>query len=137
MEKLIKIISKSSLKKVFLFWFLVAFSISFTATMILDASSEQFNGNIFAHIVMGGFVGFSMSLLATFMESSSRKSDLFWEQFKEVEEKIENTEKLDELKSILNTDIDKLMKMSFVIGHKQSIIRLIAIIKTKAKYVKE
>lgn len=99
---------------------------------ILDNGTINFIVTIKISIAMGAITG----LMFTLMQSMIRRSNLFWDNAKILEDKAEKAETKAELKELFDNDFKELKRMSQGQPHYSEIARLYAIINTKYKCIK-
>lgn len=137
MKKLNKFLDKASLWKVYIFGFITMTIMCFIIwclmdKFILDNGTINFIVTIKISIAMGAITG----LMFTLMQSMIRRSNLFWDNAKILEDKAEKAETKAELKELFDNDFKELKRMSQGQPHYSEIARLYAIINTKYKCIK-
>jgi len=137
MKKLNKFLDKASLWKVYIFGFITMTIMCFIIwclmdKFILDNGTINFIVTIKISIAMGAITG----LMFTLMQSMIRRSNVFWDNAKILEDKADKAETKAELKELFDNDFKELKRMSQGGPHYSEIARLYAIINTKYKCIK-
>ena len=139
MKKLNAFLDKAPLWQIYIFgWFFTGAFIAFLFYVIEPLISANPAKTIFSAEVclkMGALSGLLFGLMFMLMFSMMRKSIIFWEYAKEVENLIEDAKTKDELQSILENQFQDLRKKCQGGPQIPELNRLFTIMKTKAKYI--
>lgn len=139
MKKINSFLDKAPLWQIYIFgWF---FTGSFVALIFygfqfvdIDTNSQiDFSG--IKYIKIGAMAGLLFGLMFMLMFSMMRKSQIFWDYAKVVEDLIENANTKESLQSIFDTEFQGLRKKCQGGPQIPELNRLYTIMKTKFKYV--
>ena len=136
MKKLNNFLDKAPL------WQIYIFGWAFTGLFVFglfEWVSPLLEGNPLSTIInlkIGATAGLLFGLMFMLMFSMIRKSQIFWDYSKVVEDLIENANTKEELQSILENQFQDLRKKCQGGAHIPELNRLYTIMKTKYKYVK-
>lgn len=138
MKRLNNFLENAALWKIYIFGWL--FTGGFTAVLFygfqfIDPDVNHDLSGVKC-IKIGALAGLLFGWMFTLLFSMMRKSQIFWDYAKEVEELIENADTKDELQSIFDNQFQEIRKKSQGGPHSIERNRLYTIMKTKYKYIK-
>ena len=140
MNKLNNFLEKAPLWQVYIFgWFFTGgfMAILFYGIQFIDKDPNiQIDFSGINCIKVGATAGLLFGLMFMLMFSMMRKSQIFWDYAKVVEELIENANTQESLQSILENQFQDLRKKCQGGPQIPELNRLYTIMKTKYKYVK-
>ena len=139
MKRLEKFLDKAPLWQIYIFGWL--FTGAFTASIfygfqLIDPPNSKMLITGINCIKIGATTGLLFGLMFTLMFSMSRKSQIFWEYAKVVENLIEESNTQESLQSIFDNEFQDLRKKCQGGPQIPELNRLYTILKTKYKYVK-
>ena len=131
-------LEKAHLFKVYVFFYF--FSVVFTALIfyLLDMTVEtKVFRETFSYLKLGAAVGVIFSLMFTLMISMQRKSVIFWDYLKFIEEKIEKVSTKTQLLDIWHDEYQQLVSKCQGGPQIAEVKRIRSIIETRYKYWKD
>jgi len=138
MNKINQFFDKSPLWQIYIFgWFFTGAFVAalfYGLQLIAPPNSKMLITGINC-IKMGALTGILFGLMIMLMVSMMRKSQIFWDYAKVVEELIEAAKTKDELTSIFNTEFQELRKKRQGGPQIPELNRLYTIMKTKIQYI--
>jgi hypothetical protein len=138
MNKINQFFDKSPLWQIYIFgWFFTGAFVAalFYGLQLIDPPNSKMLITGINCIKMGALTGILFGLMIMLMVSMMRKSQIFWDYAKVVEELIEAAKTKDELTSIFNTEFQELRKKCQGGPQIPELNRLYTIMKTKIQYI--
>lgn len=138
MNKINYFFDKTPLFKVWLIVALILCVFVSALMYLLDMMTGDYQfSTLFKYITFGLFSGSMFSLAFTSMVSMSRKSIIFWNYAKHLEDMINKANTKDELEKIWYNDYNDLIKKCLGGAQIGEVKRIRAILETRIKYWKE
>lgn len=132
-----KIIFESPLWTVFLVFLGPLTILVATIFYLLDNLVGDQTISLIRYLTLGLILGGMCSLLAVFIVSMFKMSDVFWQSAKEVHRLIHDAETLEQLSSIFEKDFKELRKKSGGGPHRTELLRLHTIMDTKYRMIEK